>query len=166
MDTLRIQRGNDFCLRIAATLIQGGAEFPFDFGEIEDKAINIMRPGQTISLTGEINADGDLLVYVPADLPCSLYGLELTGRYQEKSWRYCIRGCFRIVDSEEESNVFDSETADADIYDIGIRIGPSALTFTDMMDYIDRRFTVVGIDDFDETSLEENVLYIVTKQKS
>lgn len=136
---IQIQEGNDFDLCINTRTISGNEDVPVSFAAMDTFACNLIKwTGTRIPMERlYVNEDGDLVIQVREHLNCTVYAIELTGKYDGYNWRHCIGGAFRIVPFSCQSNVKDSETMTVDTYNFEVYIGGSTVTYKDMERYID-----------------------------
>lgn len=136
---IKIQEGNDFDLCFNARTISGNEDVPVSFAAIDVFACNLIKwTGTRIPMERlYVNEDGDLVIQVREHLNCTVYAIELTGKYDGYNWRHCIGGAFRIVPCSCQSNVIDSETMTVDTYNFEVYIGGSTVTYKDMERYLD-----------------------------
>ena len=148
----KIIRGNDFSLCIKASKVIEEEPIPVSFADFTDLQVRLTRVynNEHIDMPFIVNNDGDIIVSV-SNLKSTTYGIEVVGLYNGYNWRWARHELFRIVESEEYSNIIDSETADVDIYIVNVPIGQSALTRKDMEDYINEKMfiedVIVDVDD-------------------
>lgn len=141
-----IIRGNDFSLCIQASKIIDEEPTPVSFADFTDLQVRLTKvySNEKLVVPFEVNNDGDIIVTI-SGLPSTTYGIEVIGVCNDKNWRWAKNSVFRIVETEESSNVTDSETVEADEYNVTISVGESALTRADMEAYISELLAIRNV---------------------
>lgn len=116
-DILTIPKGNPFRLFICSSIVVPGTPNA-DFTEVEELKAYIVRfPGKMVEVEYELSGSSDIIISIPADIQiCSTYGIELIGTYNGHPWRWRANKAFRIVNSNDFSNVQDIETFGTETY--------------------------------------------------
>lgn len=97
-DILAIPSGNDFKIRISPARIVPRQQ-EASFALIDGLAAKVTRNnGEARKVEHKITPDGDIIVSIPHDLKCVVYGLELNGTYQGDAWQWADCSIFHIVD--------------------------------------------------------------------
>lgn len=119
-EMLSIPRGNDFRVHVCSRdIVTGMKDEDVDFGEVDDlKGYLTTWLGRRTEAEFEIDTNGkDFIFMVPADMQkCTVYGIELTGTYKGRPWRWKAGSVFRIVETNCESSVQPVETLGVETY--------------------------------------------------
>ena len=119
-EMLSIPKGNDFRLQICGgVLVPGMKDRDVDFREVEGLTVYLASwLGRKQEVPYELDSEGkDFLLTVAADVQkCTVYGVEMTGTYQGKQWRWKAGELFRIVDTNCQSSVQPGETYSVETY--------------------------------------------------
>ena len=102
---LKIPRGNPFKMNLCPQRI-APAQQDASFRDITDLSVRLTRHNwDGIDAEFDYTEDGDIIIQVPSVLKCVTYGVELTGTYNGKSWRWADCSVFRVVECNCRSNV-------------------------------------------------------------
>lgn len=113
-----IPKGNDFKIRINPHRIAPRQQ-DASFAQIDGLAAKITRSnGEAREVSHEVTTEGDIIVSIPHNLKCVVYGIELSGTYQGDAWQWADCSVFRVVECNQGSNVQSLESFAADTYDI------------------------------------------------
>ena len=148
-----ILRGNDFSLCIHAKKVMEEESEDISFADFTDLAVYLTRTysADRVEKAYTINDDGDLIVPM-SGLSSATYGIEVIGLYNGNHWRWARHEIFRIVEYAEKSTFIDSETIDADVYIVNVRVGDTALTRADMEQYVEDELLIKEV----EVSVDNN----------
>lgn len=113
----RIVRGNDFYLHIPVIKIVSGEKSDFDLTDNEDVRVSLIGKYNRFTLKHTISGTSTIIARVEGDqLPCEIYGIEVTGKLGGNDWRSYECGQIEIVecndkvDSDEDSDGIVVET--------------------------------------------------------
>lgn len=122
---LKVPRGNPFKMHLCPQRI-APAQQDASFRDITDLSVRLTRHNwDGIDAEFDYTEDGDIIIQVPSVLKCVTYGVELTGTYNGKSWRWADCSVFRVVECNCRSNVQFEESFDVETYYIYDDIIPS-----------------------------------------
>ena len=104
-DELRIVRGNAFAIRltVSAIHIDGTPVENFVLGDSE-AVLKVMHldaktPKEFIVI------GNDAIISFGGDLSLGWYGLEMTGTFNGKPWRWCVPQVFQVVETNAKANI-------------------------------------------------------------
>lgn len=104
-DELRIVRGNAFSIRLTvnAVHIDGTPVENFVLGEASP-VLKVMH-NETATTKEFIIVNNNAVINFGGDLSLGWYGLEMTGIFNEKPWRWCVPQVFQIVETNQKANI-------------------------------------------------------------
>ena len=117
---MKIPKGNAFHIVLCPDNLAPANPEGVTFADIDVVGAALSRKfAGTKEVPYEITDIGDIDISIPADLVCTAYGLEVTGEYNGEQWRWKAFPMFRIVDTNDKSNMGEMETFAAERYFIG-----------------------------------------------
>ena len=104
-DELRIVRGNAFAVRLTinAVHIDGTPVEDFNLGEAEP-VLKVMHVNESTEKEFVI-VGNDAVISFDGNLSLGWYGLEMTGTFNGKPWRWCVPQVFQIVENNLKANI-------------------------------------------------------------
>ena len=102
---LRLVAGNPFGIRltVVAQRVDGSVIEDFDLGAADAVLKVLYVDGKK---TSEFTVEGnDAIVEFGGDLHLGWYGLEMTGVYNDRPWRWCVMKVFQIVETNAKANI-------------------------------------------------------------
>jgi len=93
------------------------AQAQASFRDITDLKVRLTRHNwDGVDANFDYTEDGDIIIEVPSTLKCVTYGVELTGTYDSKPWRWADCSVFHVTECNPCSNVQTEESFDVETY--------------------------------------------------
>ena len=104
-DVLRIVRGNAFSINIHVEAVRLDGTIVENFHLIDaDATLRILHAGKKTTREFIIEDNNAIVSFSDGD-GCGWYGMEMSGTYNGKPWRWCVENVFQIVETNERANV-------------------------------------------------------------
>ena len=130
-DVLRIVRGNAFAVQVNVKALRADGTEIQDFSLADSDAVALITVGQNQMPTPfEVSGNAAIIAF-DGHQQQGVYGLDMSGVFNDEKWRFCTRMLFEIVETSAQANIPEGCILYDDTYIVGANItlyttGPQA----------------------------------------